>query len=361
MSRVSSRVVVTLGALAAACGGAGGNAAQGQGAPPPAGVKVLTLQPRPIEQTSEFIATVRSLRSTTIQPQVEGIITAVLVKSGDRVRVGQPLVQIDGDRQQAAVRSVESSRAAREADVAFARQQSQRMETLFKAGAVSEQEHEQAQTALKNAEAQLSALDAQVREGRVQLQYFRVSAPMAGIVGDIAIRVGDRVTNSTVITTIDQQGGLELDIPVPLERAPDLKPGLAVQILDASGQVVATNPISFVSPRVEESTQSVLAKSLLREVPAGVRVQQYVRARVVWRSAPGLTIPIVAVQRVSGQYFCFVAESQGESLVARQRSVRVGEVLGDDYVIADGLKAGDRVIVSGVQKIGDGAPVKVEL
>jgi multidrug efflux pump subunit AcrA (membrane-fusion protein) len=91
-----------------------------------------------------------------------------------------------------------------------------------------------------------------------------------------------------------------------------------------------------------------------------MRVQQFIKARIVWQTAPGVTIPIVAVTRVSGQYFCFVAEKQGEGLVARQRPLRVGEVLGDDYVVVSGLKPGEQVVVSGVQKIGDGAPVQPE-
>ena len=147
-----------------------------------------------------------------------------------------------------------------------------------------------------------------MREGRVQLAYYRVVAPPSGIVGDITIRDGDRVTTSTVITTIDDKAGLEAYIQVPIDRAPQIKLGLPVQILDADGNVVATNPISFVAPRVDPATQTVLAKSLLRNAPPTVRVQQFVRSRVVWRSVPGLTIPIIAVIRISGQYFCFVAE-----------------------------------------------------
>ena len=84
------------------------------------------------------------------------------------------------------------------------------------------------------------------------------------------------------------------------------------------------------------------------------------RARIVWQSTPGLTIPVTAVSRISGQYFCFVAEPAGNGLVARQRPVQVGELVGNDYVVTGGLKAGDKVIVSGIQKIGDGAPVKPE-
>ena len=361
----NSSVVLVL-VLLAACNrgtpGAGGPAQQGRGGPPPAaGVGIVTLQATPIELASEFISTVRSLNSTTIQPQVEGRVVKIHVKSGDTVRVGTPLVQIDQDKQAATVRSTESQRAGREADVAFWKSQVERLQSLLKAGAISQNEFDGAKNNLSTAEANLAALDAQVREGRVQLQYYRVTAPTTGVVGDIAIREGDRITTSTVITTIDDKAGLEAYIQVPVDRAPELRVGLATQILDTDGKVVASNPISFVSPRADPATQTVLAKALLRETPANMKIQQFVKMRVIWRSEPALTIPITAVTRVNGQYFCFVAEpAPGGGLVAKQHPVQVGEVIGNDYVVRGGLKAGDKLIVSGIQKIGDGAPVKAQ-
>jgi RND family efflux transporter MFP subunit len=322
------------------------------------GVETITLAPQPIPRTSEFVATVRSLRSTTIQPQVEGIVTRVFVQSGQRVAVGQPLIQIDPDKQRASVSSLEAARVARQADVAFARQQLERTETLLKVGAVSRQELEQAQTAFKTAEAQLAAIEAQIREGQVELQYYRVTAPAPGIVGDIPIRVGDRVDNSTEITTIDAGQGLEVHISVPLEESAGLRVGLPVELLDRDGNVTITSQVTFIAPRAEDATQTVLVKSLLKEAPSSLRVLQYVRARIVWSTDEGLAVPIVAVNRVSGAYFCFVAEPMENGFVARQKPIQVGQVIGDAYVIREGLKAGDRVIVSGIQKLGDGAPVK---
>lgn len=349
----------------AACNRGGGPAAGGGpspqgrgGAPPAAGVTIVTLAETPVELSSDFISTVRSLHSTTIQPQVDGRVTKIFVKSGDQVRIGMPLVQIDPEKQAATVRSTESQRAAREADGAYWKAQVGRLKALLEAGAISQNEFDAAQHNLATAQANLAALDAQVREGRVQLQYYRVTAPTAGVVGDIAVREGDRITSATVITTVDDKAGLEAYIQVPIDRAPDLKVGLPTRILDADGTVVAQNPITFVSPRVDPATQTVLAKSLLRDTPADMKIQQFVKIRVVWRSVPGLTIPITAVTRVNGQYFCFVAEPSGPGLVARQHPVQIGEVHGNDYVVRSGLKPGDRLIVAGIQKIGDGAPVR---
>ncbi len=337
-----------------------GAPAQGRGGAPATGVTIVTLQETAIELSSDFIATVRSLNSTTIQPQVDGRVTKIHVKSGDLVRAGTPLVQIDPEKEAATLRSTESQRAAREADVAYWKAQVERLQTLLKAGAISQNEFDAAQHNLATAGANLSALDAQVREGRVQLQYYRVTAPTSGVVGDLAVREGDRITTATVITTVDDKAGIEAYIQVPVDRAPDLKVGLTTQILDADGKVTAQNPITFVSPRADPATQTVLAKSLLRDVPADLKLQQFVKIRVVWRSVPGVTVPVTAVSRINGQYFCFVAEDTGSGLVARQRPIQVGEVQGNEYIVRSGLKPGDRLIVGGIQKIGDGAPVKAE-
>jgi RND family efflux transporter MFP subunit len=352
-----SLFIVTLAVATAACNRAEPQAAPGLGSMPPTEVKTITLAPKPVPQASEFIAAVRSLRSTTVQPQVEGIVRRIFVKAGDRVRAGAPLVQIDPEKQQASVAAFESTRAAREAEVALAKQQLARLETLLEAGAVSKAELEQAQAALKTSQAQLNAVDSQIRESQVELQYYRVTAPSAGVVGEIPVRQGDRVTPSTEITTIDAGEGLEVYIDVPLERAAGLREGLPVELLDPTGAVVATNPITFVAPRTDDATQTVLVKATLRNAPENVRVEQYIRARVVWSQAPALTIPVVAVNRVSGQYFVFVAEQGQGGTVAKQVPIAVGEVVGEDYIVRSGLKAGQRVIVSNVQKIGDGAPV----
>lgn len=351
--------VLMLAACAACTGGAPAPAGR-PGGPPAASVKTVTLETHPIEQTSEFIATIQSLRSTTVQPEVEGTITRIFVKAGDRVRQGTPLVQINPDKQRAAVSSAEASRAGTDADVVYWRQQVKRLQSLVEAGAISRQEFEQAQNSLNAAEARLSALDAQVRQQQVELQYYRVVAPQAGMVGDISLRAGDRVTPSTVITTIDSNQGLEVNIEVPLDRSPDLRSGLPVQLLDADGTVIVTNAITFVAPRVDDRTQTVLVKSLLRSAPPSLRVQQFVRARIVWQSTAGLTVPLTAVTRISGKYFCFVVEQGDKGTVARQRPLELGDLLGNEYVVRSGLKPGDRLIVSGIQKIGDGAPVKPE-
>ena len=160
-----------------------------------------------------------------------------------------------------------------------------------------------------------------------------MTAPAEGIVGDIEIRQGDRVTPSTLITTIDAPEGLEAYINVPLERATDLRRGLTVELLDTDGNVIAANPITFIAPRADDATQSMLVKATLRQMPPTIRVMQYVRARIVWSNEPALAMPVVAVNRISGQYFVFVAEQGEKRFVARQKPVTVGDVIGEDYIV----------------------------
>ncbi|HVG73091.1 MAG TPA: efflux RND transporter periplasmic adaptor subunit [Vicinamibacterales bacterium] len=361
IARLFALFLLVAASSAAACRGnqEPASGAGGAAALPPTDVMTLTLEPKPVPRASEFVATIRSLRSTTIQPQVEGFVRRIFVKAGDQVRSGQPLIQIDPDRQQASIITLESQVAAREADLAFATQQITRMKKLHQAGAVSLAELEQAETAHKNAEAQLTAVRSQIKENEVQLQYYRVIAPVAGIVGEIPVREGDRVTTATPITTIDQAEGLEAYLNVPLERATELKPGLAVELLDDAGKVIASNPVTFIAPRADDATQSVLVKATLQRRPPGLRVMQYVKARLVFSNEPALVVPVVAVNRIAGQHFVFVAEGTGDKVVARQKPITVGTVVDDSYVVLRGLAAGERVIVSNVQKIGDGSPVKV--
>jgi len=348
-------LVAAAAALAAACGG--GRAGQA-GALPAVPVEVITVAERPVERTTEYVGVVKSRQSTSVQPEVEGLITRIRVRSGDRVVPGAPLLEIDPRMQEAAVASLESQLAARKADLQQARQEAERMRTLLEAGAASRAEAEHAETGLATAQALVQSTEAQLRQQRVELAYHTVSAPTAGVVGDVPVRVGDRVTHSTLLTTIDRNEGLELYINVPVQEARRLEPGLPVQLLDEDGGAFATERLAFVSASVDPATQSVLAKATLG-VTQGLRTEQFVRARIVWSEQPALTVPIVAISRLGGQHFAYVVEDGEAGSVARQRAVQLGPVVGNDYVLESGLEAGARLIVSGVQRIGDGAHVEI--
>src|SRR5216684_6040646 len=346
----------------AGCGktSAGDPAAAAGGAPPGMPGQVRGAQEEKIPDTTEYLSILKSRHSATINPHVEGYITKIFVKSGDYVPAGTPLIQIDPLKQQAAVSSQEAARAAQDANLRYAQIQLDRERKLYAAGVVPKADVDNAQTIYDAAVAQLKSLTEQVNQQQVELHYYRVAAPMDGIVGDIPVRVGDRVAVTTLLTTVDEQGPLEAYIYVPADRARNLKLGLPVHLVDEAGIKVADTRITFLSQQVDAETQTVLAKALL-ENPRGLRVSQQVRARVVWSTHEGTVIPILAVTRVSGQFFAFLAVNDGKSTAARQKLLKVVDTMGNDYVVLEGIKPGDHIIVSGLQFLQDGMPVMEQL
>jgi RND family efflux transporter MFP subunit len=321
-------------------------------------VKVQPAKAQKVDDTTDYVATLKSRDSAVVMPQVEGIITQIFVRSGERVASGAPMMQIDPAKQQATVKSQEDARAAQVAQVKWAEQNYERVSSLANAGVVSKQDLDQARATLDAAQAQLRSLDAQVREQQVQLHYYQVVAPRAGIVGDIPVRVGDRVLTTTTLATVDRPGGLEAYIYIPIEKSAQLKMNLPVQIVDASGAPLAASRITFISPQVDTTTQTVLAKAQIANSNDTLRTAQFIRARVVWGSQEKPVVPVVAVSRIGGLYFAFVAESdQKGGYVVHQKPLQIGQIVGNDYVVLDGVKPGDKVVVSGTQFLIDGVPV----
>ena len=321
-------------------------------------VKMVTIQPAPVKDVSEYVATLRSRHSTTLSPQVEGQITHIFVKSGDRVKAGAALMQIDPLKQAASVVSQEAQHEAKRAAVRYSAQQLERTRQLYSEGVTSKQNLDEAQSGYDTAVAELKALEAQLKEQQVQLQYYKVLAPTDGIVGDIPVHVGDRVATSTVLTTVDSVGALEAYVDVPVERSRSLAMGRKVELTDSQGTLLAEGRISFISPRVNAEAQTVLVKATVDNSKGTLRTDQFIRARIIWGSQPGITVPVLSVARISGQPFVFVAEGDEKSMVAKQRRVQLGEIVGNDYIVLDGLKAGDRLILSGLQNLADGMAVK---
>jgi RND family efflux transporter MFP subunit len=347
------------GLLAFTPGCSGDKTAKAGGGDPPAmPVKVITAALQKVDDTTEYVATLKSRDSAVVMPQVEGIITQIFVHSGDHVASDAPLMQIDPAKQQATVNSQEHARAAQDAQLKWAQQNYDRVSGLAAAGVVSKQELDQARATLDAAQAQLHSLDAQVNEQQVQLHYYKVVAPRAGIVGDIPVRVGDRVVTTTQLTTVDRPGTLEAYIYVPIEKSSALKMNLPVEIVDGSGNKLAASHITFVSPQVDNSTQTVLAKAQIANSNESLRTAQFIRARVVWDSLEKPVVPVIAVSRIGALYFAFIAErDQKGGFVAHQKPLQIGQILGNDYVVLGGVNPGDKVVVSSTQFLIDGAPV----
>jgi hypothetical protein len=131
---------------------------------------------------------------------------------------------------------------------------------------------------------------------------------------------------------------------------------LDVDITDNSGKLLEKTKIDFLSPEVDSNLQGILAKAPVRS-PEVVRHAEIVKARVIWDTKPKAVVPVLAVTRLAGQTFVYVAEGQGGKYFAKQRSIIVGDTIGNDYAVQSGLKEGDKVIVSGTQFLMDGAPV----
>ena len=350
-------LIAAIGSGAAGCGqktSAGGPASGGIPAMP---VQVQVAQSVRIPDTTEYLSVLKSRQSAVINPQVEGQITKIFVKSGDEVNAGTPLLQIDPLRQEATLNSQAATLTSQEANLRLAKISLERAQKLYAAGVTSKQDFDNAQSNYDAIAAQVKALEQQVTQQKVQLDYYKVSAPADGIVGDIPVHVGDRVTFTTLLTTVDLPGALEAYIYVPADRAKDLRLGLPVRLLGEKGESVSDTHITFVSPQVETDTQTVLAKAAVENAKAKLRIAQQVRAQVTWGSHDGPVVPVLAVLRINGQAFVFVAVNEGKGTVARQKLLKLGDTTGDNYTVLDGLKPGDHVILSGTQFLQDGAPV----
>ncbi|MGA8198652.1 MAG: efflux RND transporter periplasmic adaptor subunit, partial [Candidatus Sulfotelmatobacter sp.] len=167
--------IACIGATLGCAGSAPANAHAG--GPPAMPVKVQVARPTPVNDSTEYVATLKSRDSAVIMPQVEGQVTKIFVHSGEMVKDGAPLMEIDPLKQQATVKSQQSSLAAQQANLEWTKQQYQRAQGLYSAGVVSRQDLDQAKSAMDSAQAQMDSLDAQVREQEVQLHYYRVVAP----------------------------------------------------------------------------------------------------------------------------------------------------------------------------------------
>lgn len=347
--------------LASGCGQKEDAKASPGGAPQATPVQVQVVQSEKVPDTSEYLSVLKSRHSAAINPQVEGQITNIFVHSGQRVRTGEPLLQIDPLKQEATVSSQEAARAAQEANVQLAKISYDRTKKLYEAGVVSKQEFDSAQSTYDAAVAQLKSLEEQVKQQKVELHYYRVSAPMDGIVGDIPVHVGDRVTLTTLLTTVDEPGALEAYIYVPTDHSRDLKLGLPVRLLDPDGNVLTDTHITFISPQVDTDTQTILAKAAVPNAQAHFRIAQQVRAQITWSTHEAPVIPVLSVSRINGQFFAFIAVNEGKGTVARQHLLKLGNTFGNNYVVFDGLKAGDHLIVSGTQFLQDGAAVAEQM
>lgn len=370
-------------------------------------VKLATVESGIIENRDEYIARLESRQSVTLQPQIQGRITKIFVNSGDEVQTGKPVMQIDSRQQQAAVNSVDAAaQAARSqlqnaiatlkslqaerlsniADVNLNQQEYERYTSLADQGAVSQQTRQQYVNRLAIAKAKLNAIDAQIqaqqasinqaeksleqaqantKQQQVQLQYYTVSAPIAGKVGDLLVKQGDVVNTSSQLTSITQNNPLQVEISIPQERAAELRKGMPVELVDNQGKILGRSQVFFISPNVNQNTQSILIKALFQNSNNQLRADEYVRARVIWQRRPGVLIPATSIVRLAGETFVYVAKKPDDSqanpeFIAKQKRVKLGNIRGNNYQVLEGLRQGEKIIVSGMLNLRDGAPIAPE-
>jgi RND family efflux transporter MFP subunit len=265
---------------------------------------------------------------------------------------------IDPLKQQATVDQQRSTEAQKKAVFDYNQTEVGRQKRLFEGGVTSKQEYDYAVQAFENSKADLdSARAARITQER-QLAYYNLTAPFSGIIGDVPVHVGDYVSPQTLLTTVDENAELEAYLYIPTERASEIRMGLPMQIITSSGRSLETTKIDFISQQVDNALQGVLVKAPVHAPLDRFRNSQLVKARVVWSTSPAPTVPVLAVTRIGGQAFVYIAESSGDGAVAKQRAVSLGDTIGNDYAVSDGLKAGDKVIISGIQFLVDGVPVR---
>ncbi|MGF1478708.1 MAG: efflux RND transporter periplasmic adaptor subunit [Cyanophyceae cyanobacterium] len=373
--------------------------AQAQAVP----VELETVQTSTVLETSEFIGSLTSPLSATISPEIQGRVSRLYVDEGSEVQAGDSLIQLSPDRQsaelaslQAAVdaaqsaranalaqlQSVQSERGVAAAEVELQNEQYRRRQFLVEEGALAREELDlverdrrtataelraiedriqAARASLNQAEADVREAQADVAAAREQLQDTTLTAPFAGEVGNISIKLGEYVSPGDALTSVTQNDPLELELAVPVERRSDLRTGLSVELSDMQGNPLGSGQITFVSPQVSSNSQTILAQARFPNSDGQLRDEQDVRAQIVWDERSGVLVPTVAVTRVGGQAFVYVAQEtpEGEAqLVAQQVPVEVGEVQNNSYPVLAGVAAGDRLIVTGILKLSDGTPIQ---
>jgi RND family efflux transporter MFP subunit len=324
----------------------------------PLPVKTQTISLAPVPRQDEYVSTIKSRRSASIQPQVDGSLTRILVKSGDHVHAGQVLMTIDPLKQQATVDQQRSTEAQKKATYDYNRIEVERQRQLYEGGVSSKQDYQLAEQAFENSKADWEASTAGLVTQQRELAYYNLTAPFDGIVGDIPVHIGDYVSPQTLLTTVDENADLEAYIYIPTEKAASIRMGLPVQIVTSSGELIESTKIDFISQQVDNGIQGILVKAPIHGSLDQFRNAQLVKARVVWSTVPTPTIPVLSVTRIGGQSFVYVATQAENGTIAKQRAVTLGDTIGNDYAVTDGLKPGEKVIISGIQFLIDGAPVQ---
>ena len=211
---------------------------------------------------------------------------------------------------------------------------------------------------IARAEAEVAAALAEVESWQAELEDTVVVAPFAGVIGDMIVKIGDFVDSGDTMTTVTANRVLDINLPIPLERRGDLRLGLPVEIRSPGGKVLGIGRVSFISPTVSDS-QTVLVKVDVDNRAGNLKDGQFVEVNAIWEQRQAVVVPMTAVGFEGETRFVYLLEGEGEEQKARRQIIELGLVRGDRAEVVSGLESGDNLIVSGIQRLNDGAPVKV--
>lgn len=375
-TRYRSRIIAIAGILAVSLTLNGCGDKKKAGGPPPSGppeVGIMVVKPERVALTTELPGRTSPQLIAEVRPQVSGIIQKRLFSEGSDVKAGQLLYQIDPASYKAAYASAKAVEARAEANLVPARLKEQRFRDLVKIKAVSQQDFDDADAGLKQAEAELAAARAAVETARINLAYTGVKAPISGRIGRSSVTDGALVTASqpAALATIQQLGSLYVDVTQSSADLLKLKQNLANGLLKSSGSAQAkvklvledgsvyplSGVLKFSEVTVDQSTGSITLRAVFPNPKQTLLPGMFVRAILEEGiNENGILIPQRGVTRnPKGEAMVMVVGAEEK---VEPRVIKVVRTVGDNWLVSDGLKAGDRVILEGLQKARPGTPVK---
>jgi len=366
---VSAMGAIVGGLLLTGCGKK--KAAAPKADPPQVGVVVV--QPQRVSLTTELPGRTSPHLIAEVRPQVSGIVQKRIFTEGSDVKAGQVLYQIDPATFQAAYASAKAALAKTEANLTSVRLKSERYKELVKIKAVSQQDYDDAYAALKQAEADVASSKAAVETARINLAYTKVTAPISGRIGRSTVTDGALVTGNqtTALATIQQLSSMYVDVTQSSSELLRLKQNLSSGLLKNSATTQArvkliledgsayplSGTLKFSEVTVDQSTGSVTLRAVFPNPKQTLLPGMFVRAILEeGTNDNAILVPQRGVSRnAKGDATVLVVGAEEK---VEQRVITVPRTIGDNWLVSDGLKAGDRVILEGIQKARPGSPVK---
>ena len=370
-----SWLLIPVVCLMVACGQKqnGQAAAQGPAAPPPPEVGVIVVKPGPVGLTVDLPGRLEASRVAEVRARVAGILEKRLFEEGSDVKANQPLFQIASAPYEAAVASARASIARAQANFTQAAAQVRRYKPLLEANAVSRQDYDNAVAAEKLAEADIAVAKANLQTAQINLGYASVTAPISGRIGRALVTEGalvgqGEVTELAVVQQIDpmyvnftQSTAEALRLRKALEsgelrRSSDPEGALVHIVLEDGTVYDKSGKLLFADLTVDPTSGQVTLRARVPNPEHMLLPGMYVRVRFEQAQASnGILLPQQAVTRSGTGDTVMVVGPDGK---ASPRHVRLGPAKGSDWIVFEGLKEGEQVIVDGFQKMRPGAPVK---